>query len=149
MVMDEADREIYEAQRDASLERFRGRRSHEIERIASVSSVLTASSASSASLNTNGSLRERPANTMSRAATQNDLERHPTVLSRIQTAKSQHSATVGRGIKSTSRASRKPLPEFGDGKPYPPPLPDQEDYVVEFDGPDDPIHAQNWPFMKK
>jgi len=48
-----------------------------------------------------------------------------------------------------SRESRKPLPPFGAGKPYPPTLPDQEDYVVEFDGPDDPLHAQNWPIGKK
>lgn len=38
---------------------------------------------------------------------------------------------------------------MGLGKPYPPPLPDQEEYVVEFEGPDDPLHAQNWPMKKK
>lgn len=87
---------------------------------------------------------------MSRVSTQRDLERHPTELSRIQTQRSQHSATVGRDVKSMkSRESRKPLPPFGAGKPYPPTLPDQEDYVVEFDGPDDPLHAQNWPIGKK
>lgn len=86
---------------------------------------------------------------MSRVSTQGDLERHPTAISRIQTARSQHSGTVGRSI--TSRASRRqrPLPAFGAGKPYPPALPDQEDYVVEFDGPGDPMHAQNWPLRKK
>jgi DHA1 family multidrug resistance protein-like MFS transporter len=84
---------------------------------------------------------------MSRVSTQRDLERHPTEISRIHTQRSQHSGTVGR--TATSRASRKPLPEFGAGKPYPPPLPDQEDYVVEFDGPNDPMHAQNWPIRKK
>lgn len=85
---------------------------------------------------------------MSRQVTQRDLERHPTELSRIHTAKSQHSGTVGRSVTSRSRKS-KPLPEFGAGKPYPPVLPDQEEYVVEFDGPHDPIHAQNWPMKKK
>ena len=25
----------------------------------------------------------------------------------------------------------------------------REDYVVEFTGPDDPMHAQNWPMKKK
>lgn len=84
---------------------------------------------------------------MSRISTQRDLERHPTELSRIHTQRSQHSGTVGRDPKS--RESKKPLPEFGAGKPYPPPLPDQEEYVVEFDGPDDPLHAQNWPLGKK
>lgn len=75
------------------------------------------------------------------------LERHPTALSRIATQRSQHSATVGAGLKP--RVSRKPLPEFGAGKPYPPPLPAKEEYVVEFAGPDDPLHPQNWSSKKK
>lgn len=75
------------------------------------------------------------------------LERHPTALSRIATQRSQHSATVGAGLKR--RVSRKPLPAFGAGKPYPPPLPTKEEYVVEFVGPDDPLHPQNWPTRKK
>ncbi|GES64487.1 MFS multidrug transporter [Aspergillus terreus] len=74
------------------------------------------------------------------------LERHPTALSRIATQRSQHSATVG-ALKS--RPSRRPLPEFGAGKPYPPPLPEKEEYVVEFAGPDDPLHPQNWPTKRK
>ena len=84
---------------------------------------------------------------MSRISTQPDLERHPTALSRIATHKSQHSQTVGR--RATTRESRKPLPPFGAGKPYPPPLPEREEYVVEFDGPDDPLHPQNWTMKKK
>ncbi|KAL4963195.1 MFS transporter [Aspergillus stella-maris] len=74
------------------------------------------------------------------------LERHPTALSRIATQRTQHSATVGT---LRTRTSRKPLPEFGAGKPYPPPLPEREEYVVEFAGPDDPMHPQNWPTRKK
>ncbi|KAL4791444.1 major facilitator superfamily domain-containing protein [Aspergillus venezuelensis] len=34
---------------------------------------------------------------------------------------------------------------FGRGRPHPPPLPDREDYVVDFDGPDDASFPQNWP----
>ncbi|KUJ18669.1 MFS general substrate transporter [Mollisia scopiformis] len=74
------------------------------------------------------------------------LVRNPTALDRINTHRSQHFGTVG------SRASTKkdkPLPNFGGGKPYPPPLPAQEEYVVEFDGHDDPTHAQNWSLKKK
>lgn len=87
-----------------------------------------------------------------------DLERHPTALSRIQTGRSQHSATVGASgtegsgfgvFRTRSSKASKPLPAFGGGKPYPPPLPEREEYVVEFDGPNDPMHAQNWPFKKK
>jgi DHA1 family multidrug resistance protein-like MFS transporter len=140
--MDIVDRELETAARDASPNRYQntppGRLSHEIERIATASS--TSSSSSEASV-------VRREIGMSQVATQRDLERHPTALSRIQTARSQHSATVGKRLKS--RESKRPLPAFGAGKPYPPPLPAQEEYVVEFDGPDDPMHAQNWPMKKK
>jgi DHA1 family multidrug resistance protein-like MFS transporter len=117
-----------------------GRPSHEIERTA------TALTTSSSSSEESAAVRER---SMRRIDTQRDLERNPTVLSRIQTAKSQHTGTVGRSLTGKSRDSRRPLPEMGLGKPYPPPLPAQEEYVVEFDGPDDPLHAQNWPIKKK
>ncbi|RDW62697.1 putative fluconazole resistance protein [Coleophoma crateriformis] len=141
--MNIADLEIERSERDASPQRFantpHGRPSHEIERIPTASSA--SSSASSGS-----SVRRREIG-MSRVSTQRDLERHPTELSRIETGRLTHTGTVGRSLKS--RESRKPLPNFGAGKPYPPLLPDQEDYVVEFDGPDDPLHAQNWPMKKK
>jgi DHA1 family multidrug resistance protein-like MFS transporter len=75
------------------------------------------------------------------------LERHHTVLSRIATQRSQHSATVGAGPRH--RPPKKPLPAFGAGKSYPPQLPEKEIYVVEFDGPDDPIHPQNYPLRRK
>jgi DHA1 family multidrug resistance protein-like MFS transporter len=138
---DELDRELSAAEREASPTRFapRIRGSDEIERVASNASTSTTSSHVSQS-------QSRPMG-MSRTPTQHDLERNPTMLSRIETARSQHSGTVGRSL--TSRRSKKPLPAFGAGKPYPPPLPNREDYVVEFDGPDDPLHAQNWPLKKK
>ena len=143
--MNEADREIERAERDASPERYantpNGRPSHEIERLPTASSSSTESS-------TESSVTRRQT-AMSRMSTQRDLERHPTVLSRIQTAKSQHLGTVGKSLTGKSRESRRPLPEMGLGKPYPPLLPAQEEYVVEFDGPDDPLHAQNWPMKKK
>jgi MFS transporter, DHA1 family, multidrug resistance protein len=142
--MNSADLAMERNERDASPERFintpLGRPSHEIERIATASSASTSSSDSS--------VARRPT-ALSRLSTQRDLERHPTVLSRIQTARSQHIGTVGRSLTGKSRESRKPLPEMGLGKPYPPLLPAQEEYVVEFDGPDDPLHAQNWPMKKK
>ncbi|KAG0650800.1 putative transporter [Hyphodiscus hymeniophilus] len=75
------------------------------------------------------------------------LETHPAAIERIYTHRSQHFGTVG------SRASTKrkefSLPKFGGGKPYPPALPAKEEYVVEFDGHDDPSHSQNWPLKKK
>ncbi|QSZ32980.1 hypothetical protein DSL72_002564 [Monilinia vaccinii-corymbosi] len=151
--MNEADRELLTAERDASSpgpfsidSPIHSRHlSHEIERIPTGSSISTTSSDAS-------SHRSH----ISRAPTQHDLERHPTVISRIQTARSQHSGTVGRS--ATGRSGRitrilsrkeKPLPLMGLGKAYPPLLPDQEEYVVEFDGPDDPLHAFNWSTRKK
>ncbi|KAL5410930.1 hypothetical protein PMIN06_002494 [Paraphaeosphaeria minitans] len=84
-------------------------------------------------------------------------ERHPEALSRIETIRSQHAGTVGARQTAPSRITRtlsrrrseKPLSEMGANKPYPPPLPDREEYVVEFMGVDDPLHAQNWPMKKK
>jgi DHA1 family multidrug resistance protein-like MFS transporter len=143
--MDIADQEMEKAERQASPERFPEtfpprRLTHEIERLPTNASTTSSSSGGSAARRENG---------MSRTSTQGDLERNPTVLSRIQTAKSQHAGTIGKSETGKSRESRRPLPEMGLGKPYPPPLPDQEQYVVEFVGPDDPLHAQNWPLKKK
>ncbi|KAJ5900877.1 Major facilitator superfamily multidrug transporter FLU1 [Penicillium subrubescens] len=83
--------------------------------------------------------------------TEIDLERRRSTLSqalsRIETQRLQHSMTVGESVKS--RPSKLPLPAFGAGKPYPPQLPNREDYVVEFDGPDDPLYPQNWSLKTK
>ena len=110
----------------------------EIERIPTASS--SSSSVSSGPL----SISRRSG--MSRVPTQRDLERHPTELGRIQTEKSQHNSTVGRS--ATSKSKKRP-PPWGKGLPYPPAPANQEEYVVEFDGVDDPLHAQNWPLRKK
>jgi len=132
MALDNVDRALEAVERDAAL-----RRSEEIERVVSASSVSTSSSDAS-----------HRGTGLNRVETQRDLERHQTELSRIHTARSQHSGTVGR--KDTKgKEWKRPLPNFGAGKPYPPLLPNQEDYVVEFDGPDDPLHAQNWPIKRK
>ncbi|KAI0900991.1 MFS general substrate transporter [Annulohypoxylon nitens] len=148
MSMEEVDRELLRAEQEASQhmspttthEPTAPRRaSNEVERVVTASSVSTTSSSDGP--------RERNTGGLSRIPTQRDLERHPTELSRINTARSQHDATVGRSLRS--RESRKPLPNFGAGKPFPPQLPNQEDYVVEFDGPDDPYHAQNWSLKRK
>lgn len=152
--MDIVDRDLEKAERGASPERFpdsfpadvpkKPEQMHSakagVERRDTTASLGSTASSSSASV-----LREPIG--MSRVNTQRDLDRHPTELDRIETHRTQHSSTVGRTI--TSRKSKKPLPSFGGGKEYPPPLPAQEEYVVEFDGPDDPMHPQNWPLRKK
>ena len=149
--MDIVDKDIERAERGASPRRFAGPPAdpspevkaeggtEKVERTMSVASSSSGSSSTSSTVS-----RERR---MSRINTSRDLERHPTALSRIQTQKSQHLGTVGRSLKS--RESKKALPNFGAGKPYPPPLPGIEEYVVEFDGPDDPLHPQNWPMKRK
>jgi len=88
---------------------------------------------------------------MHRVHTTRDLERHPTELSRIHTHRSQHASTIGRNTsaKKTDTKSSRPLPAFGGGKPYPPTLPPAEEYVVEFEGSNDPMHPQNWPLKSK
>ncbi|KAF5208661.1 putative polyamine transporter [Clavispora lusitaniae] len=45
--------------------------------------------------------------------------------------------------------STEPLPPMGGDKEYPPLLPDQDPYMVDFDGPDDPLFPHNWPLWKK
>lgn len=141
--MDEADQEIQSAEQQASAQIYpdgQRRDTRELERV-ELASITSSSSSEESDV--------RRETGMSRLNTQADLERHPTMLSRIQTARSQHAGTIGKGLTSKSRDSRRPMPEMGLGKPYPPPLPEREEYVVEFVGPDDPLHAQNWPMRKK
>lgn len=141
--MDVVDRDLEKAEEQASTHPTTDQR----EALSRTVTGITSSSSSSSSEDE----AERREVGMSRLPTQRedaiDLERHPTALDRIQTQRSQHTATVGASLKS--RQSRRPLPEFGGGKPYPPPLPEREEYVVEFDGVDDPLHAQNWKLKRK
>ncbi|KAF9740743.1 hypothetical protein PMIN06_003212 [Paraphaeosphaeria minitans] len=149
--MDAADKTISRAEEDASPERFqRHDEEAHVEKMEAHEPIARTYTYSTSSSSCSGDPNAERDATVSRAPTQRedvDLERHPTALSRIQTQRSQHSATVGASLKS--RQSRKPLPPFGAGKRYPPPLPEREEYVVEFEGPDDPLHAQNWPMKKK
>lgn len=164
--MNQEDRRLEEIEREASPDRFEiadgGTPEVEktlnpmekVERRETLSRTVTGVSSSSSGSSSSGDSVEREEIGISRLATQRDdvdLDRHPTSLSRIQTGRSQHSATVGASIRSrtATRHSRTALPAFGAGKPYPPPLPEREEYVVEFDGVNDPLHAQNWPMKKK
>ncbi|KAL3458961.1 major facilitator superfamily domain-containing protein [Aspergillus heterothallicus] len=67
-------------------------------------------------------------------------------LSRIETYRLQQKTTVG--------STRGPLPRgewmaMGAGKEYPPLLPDPEQFVVEFDGANDPLHPYNWTLLRR
>ncbi|KAJ5826058.1 hypothetical protein N7474_003196 [Penicillium riverlandense] len=80
--------------------------------------------------------------TLSRLATNlNQVE-----LERINTYRLQHRSTVGSGPGPAPREEWLPL---GAGKPYPPDLPDPEQYIVEFTDANDPLHPQNWPLRRK
>lgn len=82
------------------------------------------------------------ADTLSRRPTNlNDVE-----LDRINTYRLQHRSTVGSRVGPTPREDWLPM---GAGKPYPPTLPDPEQFLVEFTGADDPLHPQNWPLRNK
>lgn len=97
--------------------------------------------------------RQRHMSTISKTSTRMErelmdyLDRHPTAIARIEQHRLQHMQTVG-SAKVFSKEGIE-LPDFGGGKPYPPPLPEREEYVVEFGGFDDPRHAMNFPFKKK
>ncbi|KAK4508658.1 hypothetical protein PRZ48_002397 [Zasmidium cellare] len=66
-------------------------------------------------------------------------------LNRTATRRLQHQHTVGSHREAVSRED---WPTFGDGRPVPPAI-DNESYVVEFDGKDDPMHPFNWAARKK
>lgn len=141
--MDTLDRDLVEAERDASPERF--------PQVHPYTSRLNTSSGHS--LNSIPTATPGQEYTESRNRTRTrESSLHPIELGRIRTQRLQHNSTVGSTVGSTlrrqSRPSGTPL-EIGAGKPLPPSFLDAEDYVVEFLGPNDPLHPQNWPFMKK
>lgn len=67
-----------------------------------------------------------------------DIARHPTHISRLEDQDLQHLHTVGS--TATSQPTHASLPKFGGGKPYPPQIHEARSaYVVDFDGPNDPL----------
>lgn len=150
--MNDEDRDIVRAERDADPERFRNYfrepANEEAESVRSSGSSSTHDAPPSS--RRTASMASR---TFTRTSTQIEdnfmhyLDRHPTAIQRMQDHRLQHSQTVGSSKRAPVDTSQ--LPSFGGNKPYPPPLPPSEDYVVEFDGHDDPRHAMNWPTNKK
>ncbi|KAK6464676.1 major facilitator superfamily domain-containing protein [Scheffersomyces coipomensis] len=76
-------------------------------------------------------------------------------LSRLE-SNAQISRTLSRRITgsesfySDAQKSNEPMPKMGGGRDYPPPLiADRTAYQVQFDGPDDPTHPQNWSSAEK
>ena len=81
------------------------------------------------------------------------ISRHPTHVERSHSARIQHVYTVGSHPDSRSLPSVRSqaiLRTIGGGKPFPPDIPaEREAYVVDFEGPDDPMHPMNWKTSKK
>lgn len=141
------DRQISDAEEDANTGYNRRRAPDEVERPISHCSISTS----------NGSTRVHPQEgaDIGRLPTQHEYNRElrPGHLDRIQTARSQHSATVGGSSSlgrsnTATRDSKRPMPTMGAGKPMPPPV-NMDDFLVEFDGPDDPLLSVNWSLRKK
>jgi MFS transporter, DHA1 family, multidrug resistance protein len=150
--MDVVDRDIERAEHQAT-RRFSAQSSQHRRSVEQIRRTSRISSSGSSATTSSMSTRPDVQSTMSmgRATTANTLERRRTnavEMHRTETHRLQHSHTVGASIAKT-RTSQKPLPNFGGGKPYPPDLPAQDEYVVEYDGEDDPLHPQNWPFSRK
>ena len=145
MVM--AEREASRAYKPSTHEATAAEKSSpEIQRQKTQDSVLSSDSGDSDSSSSQNMSRIATAASMGRANTRAvRTKTHPLEDHRTETHRLQQTETVG-----TARSKpEKPLPNFGGGKPYPPDLPPYEDYVVEYDGPDDPLHPQNLTMRKK
>ena len=137
--MDLIDRDLLEAERDASPERFPQVHPYDSRQATS----------SSHSLNSIPTATPGQEYSRSRKQTRTrESSLHPIELGRIRTQRLQHRSTVGSASRKQSRPSE-PTLEIGAGKPLPPSFLDGEDYIVEFLGHNDPLHPQNWPSTKK
>lgn len=71
-------------------------------------------------------------------------------MSRASVSRTQSRRLAGvEDLYEAASLSKEPLPPMGGGKDYPPMLPEQDPYMVEFDGPDDPLFPINWELSKK
>ncbi|CAN6674676.1 polyamine transporter 1 [Trichomonascus vanleenenianus] len=74
-------------------------------------------------------------------------------LNRVSTGASafsqQEQDQVTRVLTGTHKLDTTPLPKMGGGRDYPPELPENDAWRVDFDGPEDPIFPHNWPLKKK
>lgn len=82
---------------------------------------------------------------------QHDLEREDSASARTQTDEYQnHNMSSETRNGNENRKLTSGYLSMGRGKPYPPELlGENEAYLVDFDGPDDPSHPQNWPMRTR
>jgi DHA1 family multidrug resistance protein-like MFS transporter len=74
---------------------------------------------------------------------------HPKELDRIATHRTIHRSTVGAQTRSRSNTRIHKVTTLGAGKVFAPADYNVEEFLVEFDGHDDPLHPQNWPMRKR
>lgn len=73
---------------------------------------------------------------------------------RYDDAELELSRTISRRVTNADAISESgrlitDCPPMGNGRPYPPALPDRRPYEVQFDGKTDPDHPYNWTWTKK
>lgn len=91
-----------------------------------------------------------PSAVPSRKPSTQDLEKKHMFSSRIDVSRRPCPREDSSGNADTkNRDIIKSLPVVGREKSPPVQLENPEQYVVEFDGPDDPMHPLNWPDKKK
>jgi DHA1 family multidrug resistance protein-like MFS transporter len=137
--MDNVDRFISRAEADAEPERFSPHNTH---RTASADHSL-----SSEKISDTLSTGSEEVRTRSNGVQGSGL--HQTELDRITTHGLLHSSTVGSTYRQRTRRSSEIKERLGAGKLLPTSTFHVEDFLVEFDGPEDSLHAYNWPLKKK
>lgn len=140
--MDNVDRFISSAETDAEPERFLSLSTNKTHHSASPRLSLSSEKTSD---NLSGGSDE--------AATRSNIVRasglHQTELDRIATHHLLHSSTVGSTYRQRTHRSSEIKETLGGGKLLPTSTFRVEDFLVEFDGPEDSLHAHNWPLKKK
>jgi hypothetical protein len=129
--MDIVDRNIADAERDASPEGFP----------LSPNSHTTIRTTSSRTHPSSPDPQLRP------HTARHESSLHRIELERNATYKLLHASTVG--TQDGGRTRLQTLSTLGAGKPYSPSPYNVEDFLVEFEGPYDPLHPQNWPMRKR
>lgn len=96
-------------------------------------------------LTVDGDLSDRPASKPESAETQffQDMSSADLQFRGFGSQSQAIEVDLERSLPSAASVSA-PGPSFGRGRPHPPLLPDRDDYLVDFDGPDDPSFPQNW-----
>jgi DHA1 family multidrug resistance protein-like MFS transporter len=98
---------------------------------------------------TTGTSSEGSSNTLFTLAGLQARKSHPTELDRISTYRTIHASTVGALASPKDDSRIQKVKTLGAGKVFAPADYNVEDFLVEFDGHDDPLHPQNWPMRKR